>query len=74
MSGTRRRFLRELPPRSMRDRFEATCDMHDVAIAQLVARLRRARPEVTEVEIDAAVADWLRGGDPGWGRVVKLPR
>jgi hypothetical protein len=58
----------------MRERFEATCDMHDVAVAQLTARLRRERPDITETELEVEIAAWLTGGDPGWGRPVKLPR
>ena len=58
----------------MRERLEATCDLHDVAIAQLVARLRRTRPSITDTEIDAEIDAWLQGGDPGWGRPIKLPR
>jgi len=72
--GTRVRFRREPLPRSMRERLEATCDMHDVAIAQLVARTRREHPDITDEELQATVAAWLAGGDPGWGRPVKLPR
>ncbi len=56
----------------MYERLVATCDMHDVAIAQLVARLRRTQPGITEVELDAAVTEWLAGGDPGPGRPREL--
>ena len=69
-SSTRVRFRAEVPHGTMRERLEATCDLHDVAIAQLVARLRRSKPDITDAEIDA----WLQGGDPGWGRPIKLPR
>ena len=50
------------------ERLAATCDMHGVAIAQLVARVRRERPGISEAEVDAAVTAWLAGGDPGPGR------
>jgi hypothetical protein len=50
------------------ERLRATCDMHDVAIAQLVARLRREHPGITLADIDTAVTAWLAGGDPGPGR------
>ncbi|OGQ09134.1 MAG: hypothetical protein A2138_11985 [Deltaproteobacteria bacterium RBG_16_71_12] len=60
----------EAPPvaRTPAERLLATCDLHEVAIAQITARLRRENPAIIASEIDAAVRRWLAGGDPGPGR------
>ncbi len=56
------------------ERLAAACDMHDFAIAQLVARIRRERPSVSDAELDAAIDAWLAAGDPGPGCPRKLDR
>jgi len=68
------RFRESVPRGTAEDRLRATCDMHDVAKAQLIARIRRERPSASDEELDAAVTQWLAGGDPGPGRARTLPR
>jgi hypothetical protein len=62
------RFEAPVPELTPAERLAAACDMHDVAVAQLIARLQRERPGITDAELDDEVNAWLAGGDPGPGR------
>jgi hypothetical protein len=62
----------ELPTATPAERFAETSDMHDLAIAQVEARVRRTSVAATVEEIDDAVSEWLQGGDPGHGVPRKL--
>lgn len=57
-----------MPDSTPAERLRATCELHEVAIAMLVARARRDQPGITDGEIDEMVRAWLAGGDPGPGR------
>jgi hypothetical protein len=61
------RFEGAPPSSTPAERLAATCALRDVAIAQLEARLRRERPEITQDEVRQAIREWLAAGDPGWG-------
>lgn len=56
------------PATSPAERLRAACALHDVAIAQLQARLRRERPDIRDDEVAQEVRRWLAGGDLGPGR------
>lgn len=67
------RFAAPRPAPTLAERLRATSDLHDVALAQLVARLRRDHPGITDAELDGEVRRWLAGGDPGPGRPRAWP-
>lgn len=56
------------PETSASERLRATCALHEVAIAQLKARLKRERPDIRDDELAQEVRRWLAGGDLGPGR------
>lgn len=42
------------------DRLRQAIDLFEVGLEMFTARYRRENPEADEVEVDAAVADWLQ--------------
>ena len=65
--GFRVLFEAPAPTSTPAERLRATCELREVAIAQLEARLRREQPDITDAQVREAVREWLAAGDPGWG-------
>ena len=72
--GFRVRFEAPAPTSTPAERLRATCELRDVAIAQLEARLRREQPGISDAAVREAVRQWLAAGDPGWGTPRPMPK